>query len=39
VRLHSLSIGEIRPLSSEQIRSLDTRSDEEFRRRKLIEGS
>ena len=39
VRLHSLSIGEIRPLTSEQIRSLDTRSDEEFRRRKLIEGA
>lgn len=38
VRLHALSIGELQPLTDAQIRSLDGRADEMFRRRKLIEG-
>lgn len=39
VRLHALSIGELRPLTAEQVRRLDGRTDELYRRRKLIEGA
>lgn len=38
-RLHALSIGEVRSLTQEQVRSLDGRADENYRRRKLVEGS
>ena len=39
VRLHALSIGELRSLTPEQVRSLDGRADENYRRRKLVAGS